>query len=84
MDIPDYIASSGAGQGAIKSMSDRMRSMGRKKRIRESKIMLLECLELTESQKSHLRGSVYSAPYVALPSHFSCQAQLDAWYSPSL
>jgi len=33
MDIPDYIASSGAGKGTIQSMSNRMKSMGRKKRI---------------------------------------------------
>jgi len=33
MDIPDYIAASGANSGAISSMSSKMKSMGRKKRI---------------------------------------------------
>ena len=39
---------------------------------------------LTESQKYHPRGSVYSTPYVALPSYFSWQAKLDARFSPTL
>ena len=37
-----------------------------------------------ESLKSHLRKRVYSAHYFALPSRFRWQAQLDAWFSPTL
>ena len=37
-----------------------------------------------EYQKTCLRGSVYFAPYVALLSHFSWQAQLDMRFSPTL
>ena len=41
MDIPDYIAASGANSGAISSMSSKMRSMGRKKRIRECQFICM-------------------------------------------
>ena len=34
--------------------------------------------------KRNLEGTVYSAPYVALSSHFSWQAQLDGRFSPTL
>ena len=47
MDIPDYIASSGSGKGTIKRMSDRMKAMGRKKRIRKSQL-LLEWLDYSD------------------------------------
>ena len=46
MDIPDYIAASGANSGAISSMSSKMKSMGRKKRIRECQFNTVIMLNL--------------------------------------
>ena len=36
MEIPGYIANSGAGISTIKSMSKKMKTMGRRKRLRKS------------------------------------------------